>query len=57
MVYIQVEDIEVTLEMINENGGKTYVPKTPVEDMGSFALFHDPDGNVLGLWQSAPEAN
>lgn len=56
VVYIQVESIEATLEMINKHGGKTFVPKTAVEKMGSFALFQDPDDNVLGIWQNEPEA-
>ncbi|MGH7491266.1 MAG: VOC family protein [bacterium] len=55
VVYIHVGNIEASLKLINENGGKTFVPKTPVEKMGSFALFHDPDGNVLGIWENEPE--
>ncbi len=55
VVYIQVEDIEGTLEWINKEGGKTLVPRTVVEKMGSFALFRDPDGNVLGIWQNETE--
>ena len=56
VVYIQVEDIDATLGTINKNGGKTFVPKTAVEKMGSFALFHDLDENVLGIWQYEAEA-
>ncbi len=56
VVYVHVENIEATLDLINANGGKTFVARTPVENMGSFALFHDPDGNVLGIWENEPEA-
>lgn len=51
--YIEVEDIEKTLEAIQEHGGATIVPKTAVADTGWFALFGDQDGNVLGLWKDA----
>ena len=49
--YIDVEDIEKTLEAITLHGGATIASKTPVESSGWFALFSDPDGNVLGLWK------
>jgi hypothetical protein len=51
--YLEVEDIEKTLEAIQQHGGATIVPKTPVADSGWFALFGDQDGNVLGLWKDA----
>jgi hypothetical protein len=28
-------------------------PKTPVGDMGFAAYFTDPEGNVVGLWETA----
>ena len=28
--------------------------KTPVGDMGFAAYFTDPEGNVMGLWETAP---
>ncbi|MCI0699041.1 VOC family protein [candidate division KSB1 bacterium] len=49
--YIEVEDIDKTLEAIQEHGGTTIVPKTLVADSGWFVLFGDQDGNVLGLWK------
>lgn len=51
IVYIQVEDIEKTLEVIGGKGGKTIVPKTKISDeYGFFAHFNDSEGNVMGLW-------
>ncbi|MDZ7290297.1 MAG: VOC family protein [candidate division KSB1 bacterium] len=49
--YIEVEDIEKTLEAIHRHGGRTIVPQTCVAESGWFALFGDQDGNVLGLWK------
>jgi hypothetical protein len=51
--YIEVDDIEKTLEAIHHYGGKTIVPQTAVAETGWFALFSDQDGNVLGLWKNA----
>ncbi|MDZ7359924.1 MAG: VOC family protein [candidate division KSB1 bacterium] len=53
--YIKVDDIEKTLEAIEQHGGKTIVPQTAVAESGWFALFGDQDGNVLGLWKDAQE--
>jgi predicted enzyme related to lactoylglutathione lyase len=50
--YIQVDDIEASLTKIEGLGGKIVVPATEVPNMGHFAWFSDPEGNVLGLWQS-----
>ncbi|MFO0839474.1 MAG: VOC family protein [Phycisphaerae bacterium] len=50
-VYVQVEDIEATLEKAAKLGGSTLVPKQEVPGMGWFAWFKDPEGNCLGLWK------
>lgn len=55
VVYVEITNIEETLALIEQNGGATVVNKTPVEEMGSFALFSDPDGNVLGIWEGKHE--
>ncbi len=51
--YLKVDDLEKTLETIERHGGKTIVPPKQVTETGWFALFGDPDGNVLGLWKDA----
>jgi predicted enzyme related to lactoylglutathione lyase len=53
MLTIDVPDIEAALKTVESLGGKALRPKTPVGDMGFSAYFQDPEGNVLGLWQSA----
>ena len=52
-VYFRVDKIEDTLEKARGAGGSILVPKTPVSDMGWFAIFADPDGIAVGIWQSA----
>ncbi len=52
-VYAEVDDIRATLDKAEKLGAKTVVPVTAME-MVTFALFTDPDGNVIGLVQSDP---
>ena len=49
--YIQVESVDEYLKKAEALGGKVAMPKTPVPNMGYFAYFMDPDGNILGLWE------
>lgn len=49
-VYVGTDDIEATLNRIEELGGSTVYPKTEIPNMGWFAMFKDPTGNVLGLY-------
>ena len=46
--YVQVDDIDAYLEKAESQGATTVRPRTEME-MVTFALFSDPDGNVVGL--------
>lgn len=50
-VYIEVDDIEAYLNKAEKLGGTTYVPPTPspIEGEKVFAVFGDPEGNLIGL--------
>jgi predicted enzyme related to lactoylglutathione lyase len=56
VVVVDVASIEDSLEKIGGLGGSTVVGKTPVGDMGFAAYFKDPEGNVVGLWETAVPA-
>jgi hypothetical protein len=56
VVVVDVASIEDALEKIGGLGGSTVVGKTPVGDMGFAAYFKDPEGNVVGLWETAVPA-
>jgi predicted enzyme related to lactoylglutathione lyase len=47
--YIQVNDPQVYLNRIEAKGGRTILPVTEVPGMVTFAVFADPEGNVVGL--------
>lgn len=53
MVYIFVASIDDKAKEIEAAGGKITTPKAPVGDMGWYAIFEDPAGGVVGLYESA----
>ncbi|MGY1635390.1 VOC family protein [Geodermatophilus sp. SYSU D00742] len=53
VVVVDVESIDVALERVGELGGSTVAGKQPVGDMGFAAYVRDPEGNVVGLWETA----
>ncbi len=51
IVTITVDDIDKTIEVVKNAGGRALVGKMPVMDMGWSAYVKDSEGNVVGLWQ------
>lgn len=47
--YVQVNDPDAYLKKIESLGGKTIMPTTEIPNMVTFALFQDPEGNLVGL--------
>lgn len=52
VITIDVDDIDLSLKEVEAAGGSIVTPKTPIPGMGAFAYFKDPDGNVMGLWET-----
>jgi predicted enzyme related to lactoylglutathione lyase len=52
VVTIDVDGIDATLAEIEAQGGSTVLPRTAIPGMGAFAYFTDPEGNVMGLWET-----
>jgi uncharacterized protein len=50
--YVYVEDVERALELVEANGGEVVTPTYPEGDL-AVAVFRDPAGNVVGVWQRA----
>lgn len=53
MLTIDVPDIDAAWKTIESLGGERVGEKLEVGQMGYAAYFKDPEGNILGLWQSA----
>jgi len=53
-IVIDVANLESALQAVNEAGGTTVSERQVVGDMGFTAYFTDSEGNLVGLWESAP---
>ena len=52
---LDVENIEDALKAVNDAGGSTVSERQQVGEMGFAAYFKDTEGNLVGLWESAPQ--
>ena len=53
LFYIAVDDLASYRDKIVAAGGKIHVEEQSVPGMGSFSLFTDPEGRMMGLWKTA----
>jgi predicted enzyme related to lactoylglutathione lyase len=52
--YILSKDIDGTLKKIQSSGGAIVMPKAEIPGMGWFAVFQDPTGITLALYEVGP---
>ncbi|GID27340.1 VOC family protein [Paractinoplanes brasiliensis] len=50
---IEVDSIDEAAATIEKLGGKLAIGRQPVGTMGFSAYFHDTEGNLIGLWETA----
>lgn len=50
-IYVSVDDLPVTLRRAEELGGKMIVEPMPIPGVGRFAMFQDPDGAMIGIFE------
>ena len=48
-LYVQVPDLQATLDQAVARGGKVVMPPTEIPGVVTLAQFADPSGNVIGL--------
>ncbi len=51
MTYVNVADADATVAKVTANGGQVFAGPMDVLEAGRMAVFADPAGAVLGLWQ------
>jgi uncharacterized protein len=51
LIYVNTDDMDATLAKAASLGAKIAVPKMEIPGMGWSAVFVDPTGNHIGLWQ------
>ena len=54
-LYIAVDELAPYRDKIKAAGGEVLVEAQDVPGVGSFSLFKDPDGRVLGIWKQLPQ--
>ena len=54
-VYVQVDSIEDILVKVVDAGGKIHYPRTEIPQIGWFAIIADPQGGVIGLFETFKE--
>jgi predicted enzyme related to lactoylglutathione lyase len=51
LAYVMVDSVENTVAKARKLGGKVLMDKTPIPNMGAFAVLSDPTGGVLGVYE------
>lgn len=54
--YVGVASVKKTIAKVEKNGGTVVLPEMPIPNMGSLAIFTDPQGAVFAVWQPAMKA-
>lgn len=49
--YVEVDSIDETLERVRANGGTVVAERMPIDETSWWAIFTDPDGNTIGLFE------
>jgi len=49
--YVSVDNAEAVIEKVKENGGQVLMEPFDVMDVGRMAIFADPAGAVISVWQ------
>jgi uncharacterized protein len=49
--YVNVDDADAVVAKVGAAGGTVFVPPMDVMDVGRMAIFADPAGAVIGVWQ------
>jgi uncharacterized protein len=52
LVYVDTDDIDASLAKAESLGATTLAPRTEIPGMGWFAIFQDPSGNRMALYQA-----
>lgn len=52
---VEVDSIDETLATVERIGGSVVMPKSPITDTSWWAIFADPDGNHIGVYEGVTE--
>jgi predicted enzyme related to lactoylglutathione lyase len=55
--YVEVDSIADTLETVRASGGTVLMEKSPISETSWWAVFADPDGNHIGLYEGSTDTS
>lgn len=55
--YVEVDSIDAVLEKVRANGGSVVMDRQPIDETSWWAVFTDPDGNNVGLYERRTDAD
>jgi len=50
--YVEVDSVDATVAKARKLGAKIIRDKTPIPQMGAFAILLDPTGGAIGIWET-----
>jgi predicted enzyme related to lactoylglutathione lyase len=53
--YVEVDSIDDALARATEKGGKVVMERQPISETSWWAVFEDPDGNHIGLYEGTTQ--
>ncbi|MBA4608694.1 VOC family protein [Aeromicrobium sp. Marseille-Q0843] len=53
--YVEVDSIEEVLEKARAQGARVVMERQPISETSWWAIFEDPDGNVIGLYEGTTD--
>ncbi|WP_332641639.1 VOC family protein [Aeromicrobium sp.] len=54
---VEVDSIDETLALAVEHGGKVLAEKSPISETSWWAVFEDPDGNHIGIYEGVTDTS
>lgn len=57
IIVMQVNSVDDYLQKIEKKGGEMIMDKQIIGDIGYYAKFKDPEGNIMGLWEIMEKIN
>lgn len=55
--YVEVDSIDDTIALVTEHGGSVLMEKSPISETSWWAVFQDPDGNTIGLYEGMTDTS
>ena len=54
-IYLATDDIAASLDAVEAHGGTILGPVLDMGELGGYACFADPAGNIIGLYAAPPQ--